>query len=140
MPEALELRRDMPSVDAGRYIQFERFTISLKNLESCIESITKMTENSKESETSLSNLTRCSEDCGRILHGATRSLTDSKSEFGELCDYLGEKDSSPEIIFGSLLKFLSSIENCTAKVVEKSKRKEKLNSNALLQAQLSLKR
>jgi len=123
VPEALEIRLDLPSIENARQVLFPRLKAEIQKLEKGINLLTKLlsdeTHAKSKVESQVTNL-------GKVLNRSTVSLNEAETEFRDLCKYLGEEESSDcEKIFGQLCKLVESIEFNVNALAAKEKRRAK---------------
>lgn len=91
MPEALEIVGDMPSLDDAKNVTFSRMYSELKKLEAGIvlmKNIQILEEYDKNSKC-YSNVIKNLEETNKLFLFSSIRLNEAKSEFNELCTYLG---------------------------------------------------
>mmetsp|Transcript_4831 Transcript_4831/g.7348 ORF Transcript_4831/g.7348 Transcript_4831/m.7348 type:complete len:1311 (+) Transcript_4831:91-4023(+) len=133
MPEVLELKADMPSLEEAKYISFPTLQLDISKLESGLKMLTRLKDDIKKvlddggnpdigaTDAIYERLCLNEKDIGETLSTLKEQIQDAIKAHEELCVFLGEdpKTSDPEALYGQILSFVSSVDSV---VVRKLKR------------------
>lgn len=143
VPEALELRGDMPGLDNARKVLFPRLKSDLQRLEKGLELMKKLSRSPEIEDTPgiVVKMGKLIDDNTRLFDRASASLLEAEAEFKDLCIYLGEEGpvpgSDPEKIFSQLARFVVSVETIVEALALKEKRKLKQQQQNVMSSKSS---
>jgi len=116
----------MPSLDDARSVIFLRLKNELKKMEEAVELLKKL-EGAEEDETTKERIQKYLADLTRLVARSSSVLAEALQDFSELCSYFGEpaEQMTPEVLFGSLIKFMRNVETACALACAKEKKKRR---------------
>jgi hypothetical protein len=133
MPDVLDLKADMPSLDEAKYVSFPTLQLDISKIDTGFKVLTKHKEDLKgpiekgETNPSLGHTPEIFERVCQYEAEVSLVLETMKSELqraqqchADLCVFLGEDSKlDPESLYGQILSFVSSMESVIAKKLKR---------------------
>lgn len=116
-PEALDLRRDFPTLDIAKSISFQKITFDLKRFEEDLhrlENVRKVEKNS----VALDRINLFSDKMQADYNIVSLRFQQAQNEFKDLCFYLGEDKTEPDVLLPCLNHLINCVEACKANVIK----------------------
>ena len=127
MPDLLDLRSDIPSLDIAKATSFTRLRSELLAFETSFKNVSTFMVDSKDAK-----MVKHHSDCARLLASMQNSFHDCEASVVECCRYFNEKETSFDKLIYELHHIVSAIEVARAKALGIEKRKTESRSGGVL--------
>jgi hypothetical protein len=133
MPDVLDLKADMPSLEEAKYVSFPTLQLDLSKIDSGLKVLAKHKEDLQgpvergEINPSLGHtreiferVCRYDAEVSQVLETMQSELQRAQQSHADLCVFLGEDSKlDPEALYGQILGFVASMESVIAKKLKR---------------------
>lgn len=127
IPELLDLRSDIPSLDMAKATSYSRLKNELVAMETSFRDVSSFLVDSNDAK-----MAKHQSDCTRLLANTQNTFRDCQASIVECCHYFNEKETSFDKLVLELNFLVSAIETARAKILGTEKRKTESRSGGVL--------
>ena len=138
LPQALDLHADMPSLDEGVDINLPRLKADVEKVKVGLKQLTalqaseekRVAANAEGSANAMENIKAATLSLASVLSKGESQLAEATEDFRKIACFFGEDPESPKTttqsLFGTIKKFITSINDALRVVHEKVAKAERL--------------
>jgi hypothetical protein len=132
MPDVLDLKADLPSLEEAKFVSFPTLQLDITKIETGYKILVKLRDDLKKAleggenpsigctQEIFQRVSRYEEEIASVLAAMNEDMIRAQSAHSELCVFLGEDvKQDPEGLYGQLLSFVSSLEAVIARKLKR---------------------